>query len=98
MFRPGVYIVFALTPTIVLYCHDGPDFEKLKRFDNCLSPVSITSDMANHENAGHAGMSARFIFSSQNDFAAAKAFLAYIDSKPPPTIEEMLAEDAPNDP
>lgn len=29
-----------------------------------------------HENSGHAGMSARFVFSPKNDFAAAQSFVA----------------------
>lgn len=82
--RRGAYIVFTMNPTTVLYCHDRTEFKKLERFENCLSPVTFTPSMVEHENTGHVGMSARFVISSRNDFSYAKDFLVELRSKPQP--------------
>jgi len=74
IFQPGIYAVFSITPTIVLYCKERTHWKKLEPFDNCLSPVMFTPEMVDHENSGHAGMSRRFIFSTNNDFEFTKSF------------------------
>jgi hypothetical protein len=93
IFQLGVYAVYAITPTMVLYCKERTHWKMLERFDNALSPVSFTSEMVDHENSGHAGMSARFVFSSTNDFDFVKAFLKEIDSKPPPFAADEFGSD-----
>ena len=93
IFQLGVYAVYAITPTMVLYCKERTHWKMLERFDNALSPVSFTSEMVDHENSGHAGMSARFVFSSTNDFDFVKAFLKEIDSKPPPFAADEIGSD-----
>jgi hypothetical protein len=75
IFRPGMYAVYALTPTVVLYCKERTHWKGLAPFNDCVSPVAITPEMAEHENSGHAGMSARFVFSRANDFEAARSFV-----------------------
>jgi hypothetical protein len=96
IFQVGVYAVYAITPTIVLYCKERTHWKMLERFENALSPVSFTSEMVDHENSGHAGMSARFVFSSTNDFDFVKAFLKEIDSKPPPFAADEIGSDKPH--
>jgi len=88
IFQKGMYVVYALTPTVVLYCKERTYWKSLARFDNFVSPVTITSEMAQHENSGHAGMSARFVFSCKNDFAAARSFVENPSNFPP--LDELL--------
>lgn len=91
IFRPGVYVVYAITPTFILYCKERTWWKGLTPFNNCLSPIVITDEMAQHENSGHAGMSARFVFSPRDDFVDAKAFVANPANFL--SIQELLAEE-----
>jgi hypothetical protein len=91
IFQPGVYVVFAITPTFILYCKERTWWKTLAPFDNCLSPIVITNVMSQHENSGHAGMSARFVFSPRDDFVDAKAFVA--DPSNFLSVEELFAEE-----
>jgi hypothetical protein len=75
IFQPGVYVVYAITPRLVLYCKERSFWGALDQFDSCVSPVVLTPEMIEHENSGHAGLSSRFVFSAQNDFDAAKSFV-----------------------
>lgn len=93
IFQPGMYVVYTISPTIVLYCKERVYWKKLERFDNTLSPVSFTAGMVDHENSGHAGMSARFVFSSNNAFDFTKTFLEEMKSKPPPFASEEAGQD-----
>ncbi len=68
LYAEGCYIVYVLSPTIILYCYEKSYWSKLKPFNNTISPVTITPEMIDHENSGHAGLSKRFIFSSENGF------------------------------
>jgi len=88
IFQEGTYVVYAITPTLVLYCKEPTCWKELEPFDCCISPVKISGDMAKHENSGHAGLSARFVFSSRDDFDDAKAFIADPGNFPP--LEELL--------
>lgn len=90
IFQEGTYVVYAITPMLVLYCKEQTYWKALEPFDCCMSPVKISGDMAKHENSGHAGMSARFVFSSRYDFDAAKAFIADPGNFPP--LEDLLRE------
>jgi len=89
IFQPGMYVVFAISPTFILYCKERTWWKTLAPFDNCLSPIVITNEMAQHENSGHAGMSARFVFSPTDDFVDAKAFVANPANFL--SVEELLA-------
>lgn len=86
---PGAYVVFAISPRVVLYCHPrvGP-FRKLAKFADCLSPVSMNDEMVESENSGQAFMASRFILSNRADFDAERAFARTIGTDvyaPPPT-------------
>lgn len=75
LFDDGMYVVFPLTPKLVMYCKEPIHWDFIKPFENSISPVKFNSDMVNHENSGQIGMSNRFIFSPMNDFEFAKEFL-----------------------
>jgi hypothetical protein len=90
MFAPGVYVVFPITPTIILYCKERTYWKKLEPFQNHLSPVAFTPDMVEHENSGQVGMSRRFVFAPENSFDSAKALLADMDSQPGPLSPEHI--------
>lgn len=72
---PGAYLVFALSPRVVLYCHPrvGP-FRALGQFNNSLSPVVVDDDMVESENSGQVFMASRFVLSNRASFDAARAF------------------------
>ncbi len=76
IFDKGMYIVYPLSPTLIMYCKDPDGWSVLKRFENSLSPVEFTDDMVQHENSGQIGMSYRFIFSMENNFKFANNFLS----------------------
>jgi hypothetical protein len=75
IFDYGTYVVFPLTPTLILYCKEPNFWSKLKSFDGLVSPVKFEQHMVLHENSGQIGMSNRFIYSNENDFAFAKQYL-----------------------
>lgn len=75
IFDEDMYIVFPLSPKIVLYCHDKNHIKGLEKFENSISPVNFTSDMVKHENSGQIGMSNRFVFFTNNNIDFAKEFL-----------------------
>lgn len=86
---PGAYLVFAMSPGVVLYCHPrlGP-FRKLGKFADCLSPVVLDDGMVESENSGQVFMASRFVLSSRSDFEAERAFAPTIGTDiyaPPPT-------------
>lgn len=72
---PDTYLVFAMSPEIVLYCHprSGP-FRNAVRFADCLSPIALTDEMVESENTGQAFMGSRFILSKRNMFDAERDF------------------------
>lgn len=74
----GSYVVFPLTPDVVLYCKEPSYWGRLKVLDLCVSPVKLNSGMADHENSGQGFMSSRFLFSRQPDFAGVEGFISTI--------------------
>lgn len=76
---PGAYLVFALSPRVVLYCHPrvGP-FRNLAKFNNRLSPVVLNEGMVDSENSGQVFMASRFVLSNRDKFDAERAFLPTI--------------------
>jgi hypothetical protein len=74
----GTYVVFPLSPSVVLYCKEPNHWRKLKDVDTCVSPVDFTSDMVDHENSGQAFMATRFVMSPTEDFAFIHSFLPSI--------------------
>lgn len=85
---PGAYLVFALSPRAMLYCHPrvGP-FRKLAKFNNRVSPVVLDDAMIESENSGQVFMASRFVLSTRSDFDAERAFLPTIgtDTFAPPS-------------
>jgi len=74
VFDRGMYVVFPLSPTWILYCKDRQHWGKLSHFDQSVSPVTFTLHMVDHENSGQVGMSHRFIFAHTPDFEFARKF------------------------
>ncbi|MDE8652177.1 DUF4238 domain-containing protein [Novosphingobium album (ex Liu et al. 2023)] len=84
----GAYLVFALSPHVVLYCHPrvGP-FRKLSKFNNRVSPVVVDDGMVESENSGQVFMASRFVLSNRATFDAERAFAPTIGTDtyaPPP--------------
>jgi hypothetical protein len=71
----GMYVVFPLSPSIVLYCYEESYWKKIEKFDCTLSPVKFTTEMVEHENSGQIFMASRFVISPTNDFEFARDFL-----------------------
>lgn len=74
----GTYVVFPLSPSVVLYCHERNYWKKISQFDCTVSPVQFTDEMVEHENAGQVFMATRFVMSSVNDFRFAREFASTI--------------------
>ena len=78
----GTYLVFPLAPDIVMYCHPPEHpWEKLDKFDCCLSPVSFTDGMVESENCAQVFMASRFIISLRNDFDRERKFAETIGNR-----------------
>lgn len=74
VFDCGMYVVFPLSPTWILYCKDPRYWGELARFDQSVSPVTFTAHMVDHENSGQIGMSCRFVFTNTPSFEFARRF------------------------
>jgi hypothetical protein len=85
---PGAYLVFALSPRAVLYCHPRVEpFRVLAKFNNRVSPVVLDDAMVESENSGQVFMASRFLFSNRGTFDAERAFAPTIGTDiyaPPP--------------
>jgi hypothetical protein len=76
--RDGQYVVFPISPLLVLYCKEREYWSKLKKYDLCVSPVELTDEMVEHENCGQAFTATRYLISRNSDFEDVKAFLPSI--------------------
>jgi len=76
----GTYVVFPLSPTVVMYCHERNYWKKISNWDCIVSPVNFTNEMVQHENAGQVFMASRFIVSPTDDFQFGREFLPSIGS------------------
>lgn len=86
---PGTYVVFPLSPEVVLYCHDRvPPFDKLVRYDRSVSPVEFDASLVEQDNTGQVFMAGRFVISSVNDFVFLRGFAETIgtDKYAPPEL------------
>jgi Protein of unknown function (DUF4238) len=75
MLGDDTYIVFALSPDIVMYCY--PKTKKwrvIEKFGDSLSPVTLTDEMVESENSGQVFMAWRFIISNRNSFQSERQF------------------------
>lgn len=72
---PDAYVVFALSPRVMLYCHPrvGP-FRALGKFNNRLSPVVMDDGMVESENSGQVFMASRFVLSNRVSFDVERGF------------------------
>lgn len=95
MFSGGTYLVFPMAPDIVMYCYPKePPWEKLDRFDCCLSPVAFTEGMVESENTGQVFMASRFIISSRDSFEREREFAKSIGTdlhKPPLGVSKQTS-------
>jgi len=76
--RDGSYLVFPMTPDLVLYCMEPGFWSKAKSHDLCVSPIKLEADMIHHENSGQAFMSSRFLMSCSSDFQEVRDFIPSI--------------------
>jgi len=74
----GSYIVFPISPTLILYCKEFNFWSNLQNFDLKISPVTLTSGMVHHENCGQAFMASRFLISCNSDFQEVRDFIPSI--------------------
>lgn len=78
IFSSGSYVVFPITPSYVLYCKEPKYWSALSELDSCLSPVDLTDEMVQHENAGQVFMATRHVLSISNEFSWANEFVKSI--------------------
>jgi hypothetical protein len=72
---PGTYVVYPLSPDVVMYCYPPEDpWLNVGRFDASVSPVEFTEELVDSENGAQVFMASRFVISSVDDFAAAREF------------------------
>lgn len=76
--KDGQYIVFPISPTLMLFCHEPEHWAALRKFDLCISPVALDEGMVHHENCGQAFMASRFLFSSADKFEEVRDFIPTI--------------------
>jgi len=77
-FIDTAYVVYPLSPDVVMYCHGREHWSRIERLDRCLSPVELTTEMIESENSGQVFMARRFLLSPINDFVHARDFAATI--------------------
>lgn len=70
-FGEGTYVVYPLSPWVMLYCH--PPEGQLKRLaafnpDCCVSPVPLTDDLVINDNTAQVFMASRFVVSNRDNF------------------------------
>jgi hypothetical protein len=72
----GAYLVFPLSPEIMMYCYDSKDLKwrVLRKFGDTLSPVEFNVPLVEHDNAGQVFNAGRFVISPINDFKFAREF------------------------
>jgi hypothetical protein len=74
-YEKGTYLVYPLSPDIVMYCHPREaQWKALSKFDLQLSPVTLTSEMVDSENLAHVFLASRFVFSPINQFESEREF------------------------
>lgn len=77
----GTYLVYPMSPEVVLYCHPPVGrFRVLRKFADSVSLVTFTGEMVESENSGQVFMASRFLISNRPEFGAERAFAATIGS------------------
>ena len=84
----GTYLVYPMSPTVMLYCHPPEGkFRALRKFANAVSPVVLIDEMVESENSGQVFMASRFLISNRPRFDDERAFASTIGTDiyaPPP--------------
>jgi hypothetical protein len=75
LFSTGTYVVYPLSPDVVMYCypHEAP-WLKVASFDGSVSPIEITDELVGSENSAQVFMASRFVISNLDDFSASREF------------------------
>jgi hypothetical protein len=76
--QDGSYMVFPMSPHIVLYCKEATYWKKLAKYDLSVSPITLDDEMVHHENCGQAFTASRFLISNTDDFEKVKDFIPSI--------------------
>jgi hypothetical protein len=81
LFSEGTYMAYPLAPDVIMFAYpDGGEWQGggVSKFNNTVSPVVLTSEMALSENTAHVFMASRHVVSTVQDFAWAREFAATI--------------------
>lgn len=81
LFPAGTYLAYPLAPDVIMFAYpDEGEWQGsgVRRLNNTVSPVEVTSEMALSENTAHVFMASRHIVSTVQDFAWAREFAATI--------------------
>ena len=71
----GTYLVYPMSPQVVLYCHPPHGkFRALRKFANVVLPVVLSDEMVESENSGQVFMASRFLISNRGRFDEVRAF------------------------
>ena len=76
--RNGSYIVFPISPQLILYCHEASYWDSLQVFNECVSPVELDEGMVHQENCGQAFAASRFLMSYSDSFQDVREFIPTI--------------------
>lgn len=74
----GEYVVYPLSPKVVMYCKERQKWSSLECFDQTVSLIELNEEMVHHENAGQCFMATRFLISRSDDFDEVKDFIPSI--------------------
>lgn len=77
----GEYVVYPLSPKVVMYCKERQRWSKLDNFDRTVSLIELNEEMVHHENAGQCFMATRFLMSQNDDFDEVKNFIPSIGTE-----------------
>ncbi len=75
MLGKGTYLTFPIAHDLILYVY--PAWEKtfaLRKFSDCVSPISLTPAMIGNENTGQAFLASRFLVSASPNFSDVREF------------------------
>ncbi|MDY0938321.1 DUF4238 domain-containing protein [Pseudomonas viridiflava] len=77
----GEYVVYPLSPKVVMYCKERQRWSSLEQFDQTVSLIELNEEMVHHENAGQCFMATRFLISQSDDFEEVKDFMPSIGTE-----------------
>ena len=74
--REGDYLLFPLTPKVMMYCFDAIGWSNLKPIDCHVIPIPLEAELVRDANIHQVGHARRFVFSERDDFDVAREFCA----------------------